>query len=218
MSLHVFFGSLFNMKGAEGQGVERYCIKVLKKNCIPDYIVNLNYPKKLTWQCRITHFNRRYIFKWFCFHCHICFRTLVNPVNSIRRFPRAIMCHPFFSTSLSSRHRLRLRSNDRVIQDVLKQIGSGKLAQNCATGRSMMILDDTGCLPTGQRQEFWTSKVGQASKRSVRSLPPAGFFQWAVETYRPKPIDVLRAASQSSHFRFCWQGFVHQRYVFTMTL
>lgn len=112
------------------------------------------------------------------------------------------MCHPFFSTSLSSRHRLRLRSNDRVIQDVLKQIGSGKLAQNCATGRSMMILDDTGCLPPGQRQEFWTSKVGQASKRSVRSLPPAGFFQWAVETYRLKPVDVLRAASQPSHFRF----------------
>lgn len=59
----------------------------------------------------------------------------------------------------------------------------------------MMILDDTGCLPTGQRQELLKSKVGQASKRSVRSLPPNRIFPAGpLETLSaPKPVDVLKA-------------------------
>ena len=32
------------------------------------------HPWKLTWHWKITIFNRKYIFKWWIFHCHVSFR------------------------------------------------------------------------------------------------------------------------------------------------
>ncbi len=42
------------------------------------------HPWKLTWQWKITMFNRRYIFKWLFFCCHVSFRgsTIFNQSGS----------------------------------------------------------------------------------------------------------------------------------------
>ena len=49
------------------------------RNTRRDQMVSLQelwtlHPGKLTWQWKITIFNRRYIFKWLFFHCHLSFR------------------------------------------------------------------------------------------------------------------------------------------------
>ena len=37
--------------------------------------------RKLTWQWKITRFNRRYIFKWLSFHCHVSFRGVHTKIQ-----------------------------------------------------------------------------------------------------------------------------------------
>ena len=36
------------------------------------------HPWKLTWHWKITIFNRKYIFKWWIFHCHVRFRKVFS--------------------------------------------------------------------------------------------------------------------------------------------
>ena len=37
-------------------------------------LLDLIHPWKLTWHWKIPIFNRKYIFKWWVFHCHVSFR------------------------------------------------------------------------------------------------------------------------------------------------
>ena len=43
------------------------------------------HPWKLTWHWKIPIFNRKYIFKWWIFHCHVSFRGIITVKNLTRR-------------------------------------------------------------------------------------------------------------------------------------
>ena len=48
----------------------------LQGDGITTFLYNKNAPpRKLTWQWKITIFNKRYIFKWWCVQCHVGFRV-----------------------------------------------------------------------------------------------------------------------------------------------
>ena len=73
------FGNFFLCRG-----LERYLPRVCGQNhWIRKYsrCILVNVKTIYTWQWKITSFNRRYIFKWLCFHCHVIFRVSIYNWN-----------------------------------------------------------------------------------------------------------------------------------------
>ena len=55
-----WFGSVLEYQGVLG------CL-------LMEIYISISHPSKLTWHWKIRIFNRKYIFKWWVFHCHVSF-------------------------------------------------------------------------------------------------------------------------------------------------
>ena len=66
------------------------------------------HPWKLTWHWKITIFNRKYIFKWWIFQCHVSFWECI-PCYSILLDRRCSYCSSCLMVQKSGDHQLRSR-------------------------------------------------------------------------------------------------------------
>ena len=58
-----------------------------KKKHVEEFVVrNYTPPSSLTWNWKVTTFNRRYIFKWLVFHCHVMLQksATIDPYEFFR--------------------------------------------------------------------------------------------------------------------------------------
>ena len=74
---HVFHGRLGLGKDSPKKITVRQSINLLAYKLRP-IVWDPKHPQKLTWQWKITMFNRRYIFKWLFFPLSVVFREVIS--------------------------------------------------------------------------------------------------------------------------------------------